>query len=152
MKSNILKYSFAAIIALGIASCSSDDDGFVDNEKPTIQIKEPLNEAHLHVGETINVDALLGDNVALSTYKIDIHFAGDGHTHEHKAATTDWAYNVVETIEGDNVKSYQVTKTIEIPDGITSGAYHFGILAIDKSGNEQQSYIELDIVDHDHDH
>lgn len=150
MTINILKYSLVSLFAISAFSCSNNDDE-IDQTKPTITINSPKNEEHLHVGETIEVDALISDDRAVSSYKIDIHYAGDGHTHEHRAAAEPWSYKFDEEISG-NVSQFAIKRSISIPHNIQDGHYHFGIIAIDKSGNERQSYIEIEIADHGHDH
>ncbi|WP_068595156.1 DUF4625 domain-containing protein [Vaginella massiliensis] len=148
MKSNILKYSLVSLFAISAFSCSSDDDT-LDQTKPTIVITTPKKDQHIHVGEMIEVDAVIADDRDLASYKIDIHYAGDGHTHDHLVAEKPWTYNYSQDVKG---VLHNIKKTIEVPHGIQDGQYHFGIIAIDKAGNEKKTYIEIEIADHDHGH
>ncbi|MBS7333707.1 MAG: DUF4625 domain-containing protein [Weeksellaceae bacterium] len=137
----------AATPILLLSSCSSDDDK-LDTEKPKIVLGKPTDHQSYELGSTIEVQAILSDNVELGSYKIDIHSDGDGH--EHRSTTTNWDFSDTGVIEGN--KEYVLNKTIQIPAGnITEGHYHLGIMVIDKAGNETESYIEI-VVGEDHHH
>src|SRR5690554_6386081 len=68
------------VTALFTVSCS-DDDSNKDTQKATITLITPQDEQVFEAGEQIHVQANLTDNLALASYKIDIHYAGDGHQH-----------------------------------------------------------------------
>ena len=148
MKSKIITYTLLTFSLLGFTACS-DDDGFLDKEKPIITINKPTDHQHLHNGDILDIDIDLSDNVGLSTYKIDIHFDGDGHQHK-SAVLAEWSQNFGDPLHGKT--SHKIVEQLPIPDEITTGHYHFGIHALDTSGNEEIKYIEIEIVDHDHDH
>jgi len=160
MKNSILKYSFITLSTLFITSCSSDDSS-LDTTKPEINLISPKDEAHLHLGDEINIEAILKDNIELGAVKIDIHYAGDGHTHNHRSASvqevssstnTQWEFTKEEAIPSGK-KEYAYNYKVAIPqEGIIDGAYHLGLILIDKAGNQSETYIEIDIVDHSHDH
>ena len=95
MKKSIIKYSFAVIIALFTSSCSEDNTS-MDTTKPEINLLSPQNEEEFHLGDELNIEAILKDNEGLGTVKIDIHSAGDGH--HHKSATSNWEYSYEEII------------------------------------------------------
>lgn len=154
MKNSILKYTFVAVTALFITSCSSDDNTTLDTTKPEVKIVTPLEDQHLHPGDVINFEALLKDDVELGKAKVDIHFDGDGHTHAHKSAAADkeFSFNQEYTIP-NGLKEHTLKGDIQIPADITAGGhYHFGIIATDKAGNETQNYIEIEIAVHGHEH
>ncbi len=154
MKKQILIYASILAGTFGIQSCSSDDDASVDTQKPVIVLNEPTNEQVFHAGEEIHVDADFSDNVGLASYKIEIHSAGDGHTHDKNAnAEGEWFYTDTNSIEG-NPKNYTAHKNILVPHTvngaeIAEGHYHLGIFSVDTSGNEQQLFIEIEIH-HEH--
>jgi uncharacterized protein (DUF1015 family) len=130
MKNSILKYSFITLSALFITSCSSDDSS-LDTTKPEINLISPKDEAHLHLGDEINIEAILKDNIELGAVKIDIHYAGDGHTHNHRSASvkasssTNTQWNLPKKKQFLQVKEYAYNYKVAIPqEGIVDGAYH----------------------------
>lgn len=150
MKTSLLKYTFITLSSVFILSCS-DDDVTLDTEKPSILLAKPTDDQHYHLGDIIDVEALLKDNLELSSYKIDIHSA-DGH--HHRTANLKWEYKFEESIPNGK-KEFVMKHAITIPEtGIIEGDYHFGIMVIDKAGNQQTKYIEIEVGhgDHDHDH
>jgi len=155
MKKSILKYTLIVLSTLLITSCSSDDDS-LDTTKPEIQLISPKDDAHFHLGDEISIEAILKDNTALGSVKIDIHSAKDGH--QHKTANISWEYNEEINISG-NTKEFALSHKVQIPaEGITGGHYHLGLYVIDQVGNQTQQFIEIEVVnhheddDHDHDH
>ncbi|WP_413531849.1 DUF4625 domain-containing protein [Empedobacter brevis] len=160
MKNTILKYSFITLSALFISSCSSDDSS-LDTTKPEINLLSPKDEDHFHLGDDINIEAILKDNVELGAVKIDLHYGGDGHTHNHRSAKAvetlssaeiPWEFSKEEAIPSGK-KEYAFNYKISIPEeGITDGPYHLGLILIDKAGNQSETYIEIDVVDHSHEH
>jgi len=146
MKKYKLIYAFAFIATL--FSCSSDDNSVTDTEKPTIVINAPTDEQELHVGEEIHTNISFSDNVELASYKIDIHFAGDGHAHRQMQDDfIEWSYETAGIISG---KNDEIALDIMIPENVKEGHYHFGVYALDKAGNQTVQWIELDIHNHTH--
>ncbi len=151
MKTRFLNYTIAAMATLFIFSCSSDDDVVLDTEKPTILLAKPTDHAHFHLGDVIDVEAIFKDNLELGSFKIDIHSAA-GHT--HKTANVKWEYKYEEPITAGK-REHLLRHSIQIPEeGIIEGDYHFGIVLLDKAGNQTTTYIEIEVGhgDHDHDH
>lgn len=149
MKNNKLIYTFSTIVILSFTACSDDDDnGNLDTEKPVIVLNEPTDDEVFHAGEEIHLDADFSDNVALASYKIEIHSASDGHTHKNEEEG-EWFYTETNEIPGD-LRNHHVHKHIDIPlevngSPILEGHYHLGIFLVDKAGNEQQLFIEIEI-------
>jgi hypothetical protein len=146
MKNQILVYITSIFVLITFQSCSSDDES-ADTTKPFIVLVSPDEDQHFHAGETIEFQGVFSDNVALASYKIEIHHAEDGHTHKNENA--EWYYVITANIPG-NVSAYNANHSIEIPtqiDGqpIETGHYHLGVFLIDSSGNEQQKFIEIGI-------
>jgi len=139
--------SFAVISTF--TSCSDDDNNTsLDTEKPIIVINSPSANQVLHTGEEIHIEATFTDNVALASYKVDIHFGGDGH--EHKALQHDhaeWRYQTTGDLSGE---SDEIHLHLNIPENAEEGTYHLGVYAIDRAGNENVSWITLDLQSHDH--
>lgn len=140
----IYVFAFASILF----SCSDDDNNSADTQKPTITINEPTDGEVLDPGDEIHVDIDFSDNVELASYKIDIHFAGDGHSHNRPLGVSDyieWEYEVTGTLSG---KNDNIHLHIDIPNNVEEGHYHFGVFAVDKAGNQAVQWIELDIHNH----
>jgi len=142
----LLHISLALSFLFIVASCSKDDD--VDTEKPKITINTPKDKAHLHPKDVIHADFDISDNVELASWKIDIHWAGDGH--EHSAATTQdetpakkWEFKSNGDVSGK--KNAHVHEHITVPEGIEGGDHHFCVYAVDKAGNESLACVDLDI-------
>jgi|SRR5690554_2050240 len=78
------KSLYTAVVLLGlmtfIASCEMED---VDNEKPVIRLISPTEDETVLAGSSINFEVEFSDNVALGSYKVNIHGAFDGHSHDH---------------------------------------------------------------------
>lgn len=146
-----LAYYLAATTSVFFIVSCSDDDNTLDNEKPTIVINEPTANEIFHAGEEIHVDVDFTDNVALASYKIDIHYGGDGHTHSIKAEDHDhgiqWNYETTGTISGTTAN---VHLHIDVPADVLEGPYHFGVFAIDAAGNEHVVWTSIELhEDHD---
>lgn len=152
---NLFLFLLAAVIFTG---CSSDDT--VDTQKPTISVLEPHDDEEIAPGGEIHFEALFADNVALASYKIEIHNAFDDHTHAtYKSAHTNpWSYSNEFVIPG-GVKTFAAEQHIDVPTEIngapiSEGHYHFGVYVTDLAGNEQQAFLEVIIEtgagDHQH--
>lgn len=92
MKRSII---IAAVALLGVLSFSACEMDNVDNEKPMIRIVAPVEDELVKPGSDIHFEVELSDNVALASYKVNIHGAFDGHTHNH-AVGSDAALRSVE--------------------------------------------------------
>lgn len=141
---------------LVITSCNNDDDNGVDTTKPVIALNEPGDDEEFLPGGEIHFDADFSDNVALGSYKIEIHDASDGHNHRspqdsHEVA---WTYETTAQFT-QNAKNENVHIDIDIPltingEPIKEGHYHLGVFCTDKAGNQSQVFTEIVIGEHDH--
>ncbi len=158
MKTYLTTLLLALTPILFFNSCAEADD-YLDTIKPEIILSAPTEHQAYEFGDVINVQALFKDNIELGSFKIEIHAEDDGHSHDDITAnrsaiahdtTTSWSYNYIEEITGN--KEYLLNHTIQIPEGnYTEGHYHFGIILIDKAGNEKQTFIEIVIGEDHHD-
>ena len=149
-----LKYIFPAFILL-IFGCGESN---VDLNAPTMEIVEylpaPIEDEicgtqepavfQLTGGDELSFDILFKDDEALSQYKVDIHNNFDCHGHGGGSApnivvpnvenqTTDWSVLDIQNLSG---LSEQVVRTLNVPENVTAGNYHFNIQVIDESGND----------------
>jgi hypothetical protein len=149
MKNILFKLSFAMVFLF--ISCSSDDE-VLDTIAPGISILEPHDHEEFEPGETMHVEIIFTDNVQLASYKIDIHYAGDGHTHGVVpfSNSVEWTFVAEGVLTGN---AYTLHADIEIPtmingSPIKEGDYHFGVFALDAAGNETVVWIEIEVGDH----
>lgn len=141
MKKTNLVYQLIAILTITLfASCNNDDNNnVVDTQKPVITIVSPADEAMFTTGSTIHAELKFSDNQELASYKIDIHSA-EGHSH-HKHSEH-WNYEFSGSLSGKNDEKHL---DIMIPEEVTAGHYHFGVYAIDKTGNQDVVWIEIEV-------
>ncbi len=147
------KYLILAFLAIPfLSACDNDDD--VDTTKPVIEIVEPADHAHFHAGDPFDLIALITDNDELASWKVEVHY-NDGHDHKSASAIAEeeveWHQEWSGTIEA-GLKSFELTQTITIPADAKHGEYHIGVYALDKSGNEQVVFIEIEVEDEEHAH
>jgi len=83
-------------------------------------------------GQSLQFEWIFRDNEALSQYKVDIHHNFDCHGHA-RSETEDWSVFEVVDISGTEQR---VSRTLDVPENVTAGAYHFHVQVIDEAGNE----------------
>ena len=136
---------FISLLLLVIWACSKTE---IDDERPVITMNEAHHFPHvcdtIYVGESFVFRATFADNQELGAYSIDIHHNFDHHSHstetddcemDPKKAPTDnvWLYIQSYTIP-DGLKTYEAEVTIEVPEGVDTGDYHFFLALTDKAG------------------
>lgn len=139
-----LKHLLVAIITLTLFSCSSDSTS-PDSEKPTISIVKPTDEQSVLAGENLAVEIAFSDNVELASYKIEIHYSGDGHSHNRLNTPNEdipWNYHSEGNLSG---KNDIIHSTVQVPINAENGIYHFGVYALDRAGNQQSDWVEFEI-------
>lgn len=142
--------SFAIISLIVVSSCS-DDDAVVDTTKPNIEIITPTDHQEVEPGSVFTVKANLTDNVGLTSYKIEIHSAEDGHEHKAKQLLAeDFEYSFVGEI-ANKPTAYTLEHAITIPADVAEEHYHVGITVLDVNGNQNQQFVEI-FIGHDHSH
>lgn len=142
---------YTLLTSLLLMACSSDDDGMMDNERPEITIHTPEVNQQFNTGDEFFVSMTFNDNVALSSYKFDIHMPSDGHSHrsvpmhdEHELEG--WSFEVMGDLEG---KEQTIDISEIVPDDATHGLYHFHIIVLDESGNEARAFRDVIIGDYE---
>ena len=80
MKKSVLIAAIVLKAVFGLVSCDSEN---LDNEKPVVKIVSPMEDELVKPGSAIHFEVELSDNVALASYKVEIHDAFDGHGHGH---------------------------------------------------------------------
>lgn len=135
-------------ISLFFVACNNDD-AVIDTEKPVVIINSPTANEEIDAGVKLPIDAHFTDNVELATYKVEIHFGGDGH--EHKTLNNEhedhieWNYQTTGTLNG---QADTIQLQIDVPEIAKEGFYHLGVHAIDKAGNANVSWITFHLNNH----
>jgi hypothetical protein len=91
----------------------------------------------------LQLDIRVTDNTEIAELKWDIHNNFDCHGHGGGSApgfmppavdqqTEDWSMLRVDEV---NRASHTVEEVLQVPDNVTAGNYHFGLQAVDQSGN-----------------
>lgn len=130
---------FTALI-LVFHACSDEE---TDTQSPLIEVSTPTDDQEFHPGEEIPFNAMFTDNIALSQFRIDIHYGGD---HDHKSLNLtnegiQWTFDFIGELTGN---TRQVQMDIPIPEDALHGFYHFLVYCTDIAGNE--SWIALEII------
>ena len=161
------KYSILLLLAAvtAFSGCESDD---IDTRKPQIVLSEPAEEEAYAPGSAIHFVVTLSDNVALASYKVNIHGAFDGHTHSavqpsltratdaepHPFERTWMESEFISLGEEPIAGKQQVTinhMLMLIPDSIEGrpvkeGYYHLTVYCADSSGQESFIAREVEIT------
>ena len=155
MKSNAYTAFFLLLSFLVFLSSCADESQ--DMESPTIQILESSPELSsvelcgqiedrvfdLKDGDELFVRMLIEDNEQIAEVKWDIHNNFDCHGHGGGSApgftppqvgqlTEDWAFLRVDEV---NASTHEISEGLKVPERVTAGNYHFGLQAVDQSGN-----------------
>lgn len=131
------------LLALGalFVGCEKDEgnNDSADTIKPVIVLSEPLDQEVYAIGSVLHLDGEVTDNTGLSELRIDIHYAGDGHSHGKRSSSWEWDTTV--TISG---REWKFHYDVDIPQAADSGIYHVMSYAIDAAGN-QAEFVSRDI-------
>lgn len=153
-----MRVSIFSCVLLAIVLLYSCDKQSIDTTPPTMKVLEYMpspmvneicgsqepNVFVLEGGEDLSFDVVFKDDEALSQYKIDIHNNFDCHGHGGGSApsvsapnvqnlTLDWTVLEIQDITGTTAP---VMRTLEVPENVTAGNYHFHVQVIDESGND----------------
>lgn len=144
---SFLRYNNLWMLLLLVVAwaCSKTE---IDDERPVILMNEAHHFPHacdtVYVGETFVFRATFTDNRELGAYSIDIHHNFDHHSHSteyeeceldpKKPATENvWLFIQPYTIP-EGLKTYEAEVSIQVPEGIDTGDYHFFLALTDKEG------------------
>ena len=134
------------LVALS-TGCNKDDDEAPVIQEITINGSSIGTEMEVEAGDVLAVSIRVSDNEALNQVKIDIHANADGHSHDGHSHGGGGAFGSWETLEIIDVSGTEetITRNITIPQTIL-GEWHFGVLALDETGNEaDEVFTDLDI-------
>ena len=127
------------LMSLTFASCDKEQG---DTTKPTILLEGPAEGGTLKVGHHVHFEMELTDDVALGSYKVEIHNNFDGHSHSKATKAHDhkepFAYNKEWNDIAGKRNAHIHHHEIEIPSDVALGNYHFIVYCSDAAGNETQ--------------
>jgi len=135
------------LVAMLIVSCEKEADTIA----PVIEVSGPEANEILYVGSTIHFEADFSDDVALKSYKIDIHSNFDGHTHKSESTdSSEWHFQQSWSFDEGAKNAHIHHHEIEVPEEIDGlpiepGDYHFMIYCTDAAGNESWTAIAVEI-------
>ena len=140
-------FFISVLVLTGFVACSSDDNEGA--KELTVTIESPKNDQEFEPGDTFTLKATITAEAGIEEVKIDIHY-GEGHTHTSSLSLRDtateesssWSFQEVIT-DAAGKKSYQLTRTILVPEDAPHGHYHVGVLVTDKEKQELKKYIEI---------
>lgn len=155
-------------LATVFVACEKVD---VDSQKPVISIIEPSTDEVVNPGDAVHFKVMFSDNMALASYKVNIHGAFDNHSHNSSVMSTRAATDSIAfektwletdfTALGESPIAGKKQVTVEhqhivIPatisrtvNGVTEemplkeGHYHFIVYCTDESG--QESFVASEI-------
>ncbi len=139
MKKFSLMLFAASTLFLG---CSKDDDNNEDVTKPQAALILPIEDESVNIGDSLFIAGNLSDNEGLAQATMELHPAGDGHS--HKFIAEEWEWDTLMLLSG-NEASFNFAKVI--PAAADTGLYHFTLESIDEAGNKGNT-ISLDIHIH----
>lgn len=146
----------AFLLLLAASSCNTGDDIDVTPPSMAIESMSPAPAPYevcgstedtvftLRGGETLRMGLAFTDDASLSQYKVDIHNNFDCHGHGGSSApgvaipnvsslTEDWTELSISPLSGT---AQAVQLTLQAPENVTAGVYHFQIQVLDESGND----------------
>jgi hypothetical protein len=136
------RITFLSLLAIAIIFSACTDEK-PDTQNPVITLHHPEDDQLFSMGDIIDFDATLEDNIALNQMKVDIHKA-DGHDHKSFTRQQSWEWDTIIDLRGRSVRQQF---EIAIPLNIESGFYDLLVIVTDKSGNEAFEVIEIEIED-----
>ncbi len=123
-----------------------------DTTAPNIIVSQPAQNDTIEAGEELCIQVTFTDDVALSSYKINIHPNFNGHKHaprkmsqQSESKTEDLDLTLTSQLLNDTLTGRNCFRDIDIdiPHNVTRGAYHLLIYCTDLAGNE--AYVAQDL-------
>jgi len=132
MKNTSGIFTTLALAGILLIACRPEKD----KTPPSItSFTSPAEHDTLFSGNVLKIKAIISDDEALSQLKIDIHGAGDNHSHSKLAAASMWETIRIVDLSGTTT---QVDVSVDIPPDAAAGDYHVILTAVDQSGNQSE--------------
>ena len=146
MKPTIIKFLSSLCIILTIAFTACQE---ADTTAPQIHVAQPAQGDTIRAGEQLCIQVTFTDDIALNSYKINIHPNFNGHKHvksrAQNQATEDFEITLTSQMRNDTLTGRNCFRDIDIdiPANATHGNYHLLIYSTDLSGNETHTAQDL---------
>lgn len=134
------------LAAFATLQTGCDSGESIDSEKPEIEILSPQDGAAFEPGGAIDFHAKFSDNIALGSYRIEIHLNSDGHSHG-RLAEAGQPFEYENTGSFDGKREAEIELSIPIGHDAAHGEYHLGVHCTDEAGNESVRYAGFVIED-----
>ena len=155
------KVFFTTVLAMSAFVFLSCEKESVDNQKPVINLIAPKEGAAFKPGADIHFDLELTDDVALGSYKVNIHPNFDGHHHAvaRGANVNDGGFNknweekafiekgetAIKGKKSAKIHHHHIVIPKEVNGKpIKEGEYHFMVHCTDMAGND--NYVARNII------
>ncbi len=134
MKINFKYLTIIAFLSIYLQSCSDDDE--ISYAAPVIsEIEVGIGNSHIgYVGSDLHIEAEVVAEGIISSIDVEIHMENE---------SAGWVYEYSYD-EFSGLMNTIFHKHVDIPDGTTTGEYHFHFTVTDMEGN--QTTIEEDIT------
>ncbi len=143
------------LLVLSMTSCEE-----ADTRPPYITVVSPQEDATIETGKELCIQVTFLDNMALRSYKINIHPNFNGHTHapareeayertmNQSQQTVDFEITLTSESQNDPLSGQECFRDIDIdiPADATPGNYHLLIYCTDAAGNETYYARDLTLV------
>ena len=143
------------LLVLSMTSCEE-----ADTRPPYITLVSPKEDATIETGKELCIQVTFLDNMALRSYKINIHPNFNGHTHaparedaherimNQSQQTVDFEITLTSESQSDPLSGQECFRDIDIdiPADATPGNYHLLIYCTDAAGNETYYARDLTLV------
>ena len=117
---------------------TENNDNKSDEYSPKIELYSPVQQLDVIPGKSINVSALLQDNLELDSYKINIIKGGSSSDRFAEAFSSyqdlDANGDALPMITGS--KSFELNFSLKVNEKAIVGDYTFFLILKDKAGNE----------------
>lgn len=133
-------------VLFGLIACKKEKMEELDKQKPSITMVKPTNGQIVKGNENLQIEVKFSDNMNLSQYKLEIHPNFDGHSHgkTESEMVTAWEWDTIVNISG---KEHTAKFSIQVPNDVKAGNYHFTAMCTDEAGYEAPlKYVEIKIL------
>lgn len=119
------KWISACGVFLGVFLFAACEKVSLDNEKPVVTVTGPAVDEVVMPGSALHFEVEFTDNEALASYKVNIHGAFDGHTHDAGIAGTarkSHAESSGTGLAGDGMRAAATDKEVQAQGAATRAA------------------------------
>jgi hypothetical protein len=154
-----MKKLFIPVLGLLALTACDEDEPNIAPEISALEIDGKDHDIDIDAGETVQVTAIVSDDVDLGQIKFTAHNVFDGHDHGKVMAFIPFEATNIQDINGTSVN---VVWEMMVSENATAGPYHILAQAFDADGNEAEfkevnfmiendGMAEVDVTSHDFD-